>query len=201
MKTIVAGRSAERRPTSGSTSGRAVLALIAIGGLLAGGVVLALRMARTDQAQIEHNAGHAVGETVKASFGFVTVANVDHIGGLTQQDLSSASHGISGLVEAGKEQLQVTLELTSDLGTETAPYTPEQFSLLVDGDAPQAPVTTTIHAGRLQPFASVQGHLGFVVPTDGRAMTLRFNDAVGEPILVDLGHAGVANADSTSTHH
>jgi hypothetical protein len=132
-----------------------------------------------------------VGQTVPTSFGFVTVSHVDHIKGLSQQDLASANHGVANLVESGKEQVQVSLELTSNLAKETAPYTPEQFTLLAGDGESLAPVTTTVHAGRLQPYASVQGHLGFVVPADGERLKLRFADPGGAEVVIDLDAAGV----------
>lgn len=145
----------------------------------------------------------AVGQTVRTSFGFLTVNHVDHLKGLSQQDLSSANHGVNGLVESGKEQVQVTIELTSDLARETAPYSPDDFTLdAVDGAGATlvfAPVTTTVHRGRLQPFAAITGHLGFVVPADGSQLRLRFHDRAGEPVVIALDRTGVDAAEPAHT--
>ena len=186
---------------------RATIVLGAAGVALGLGVVATASMLRTGHraagaAALTADHLPGVGQTVPTSFGFVTVSHVEHIKGLSQQDLSSANHGISGLVESGKEQVQVSLELTSNLARETAPYTPEQFSLVAGDDkTAQAPVTTTVHAGRLQPFASVQGHLGFVVPAAGEALKLRFADPGGGEIVIDLDAAHVDTAKSDHDGH
>lgn len=189
------------------TNRRAVLVLGAVALVLVAGVIAAVAMVRP-----ANQGGRAadvaadlpkVGQTVHTSFGFVTVSHIEHLKGLSQQDLSSANHGVANLVESGKEQVQVTVEITSDLGKETAPYSPEDFTVEALDAAGEkvifAPVTTTVHAGRLQPFASVQGHLGFVVPADGKQLRLQFDDRGGSPIVIDLDHAGVDSADPA--HH
>lgn len=205
-----AAPSADERPGEGAVRRGNRRALVVLGALvvvLAAGVVAAVVMLRSSSTPSGTGADAAalpgVGQTVATSFGFVTVSHIEHLKGLTQQDLSSANHGINGLVESGKEQVQVTVEITSDLGKETAPYSPEFFTLQALDSTGEtvvfAPVTTTVHAGRLQPFASVQGHLGFVVPADGRQLRLHFDDPAGNPIVIDLDRAGVDSADPA--HH
>lgn len=200
-------------PTAGTGTGRrarrrVLVVLGAAGVATVAGLAATLAMVGPSSHRAGEGAGGggpvaAVGQTVRTSFGFVTVNHVDHLKGLSQQDLSSANHGVNGLVESGKEQVQVTVELTSDLARETAPYSPEDFTLdAVDGAGATlvfAPVTTTVHAGRLQPFAAVTGHLGFVVPADGRQLRLRFQDPGGEPVVIALDRAGVDAAQPGHT--
>jgi hypothetical protein len=140
----------------------------------------------------------AIGSPAKTGFGWVVVTHVDKIAGLSDQALSGATHGIQNLVPAGQQQIQVTLQLASAQPKDVAAYSPDQFRLFVGKDPRGvAPTTSTIMQGTLQPFAEVEGHLGFIVPTDGSALTLHFADpSQSGPVVLDLGTIGPA----TTTH-
>ena len=141
--------------------------------------------------------------SVPTDFGFLTVPYVQKLNGLTAKKLAGAVHGVSGLVQVGNQQVQVTMELSSTERNQVTPYRVDDFTLLSgDGSKVYAPVATTIHNGTLQPNASVTGHLGFVVPKDGARLRLRYAPKAGKSVLVELGHAGLAKpGEKEPVHH
>ena len=169
---------------------------------LVGGLVVFMTTIRGTNT-VDRRQGAPLATSVGTDFGFLTVPYIQKLNGLTAKDLSGALHGVSGLVLAGNQQVQVTMELSSTEHSKVTPYRVDDFALLAgDGSKVYAPVATTIHNGTLQPNASVTGHLGFVVPKDGSRLRLRYAPKVGKSVLVELGHAGVAKpGEKEQVHH
>ena len=169
---------------------------------LIGGLVVVLTATRGTN-NVDRREGAPLATSVPTDFGFLTVPYLQKLNGLTAKDLSGALHGVSGLVLAGNQQIQVTLELSSTEHSKVTPYRVDDFALLTgDGSKAYAPASTTIHNGTLQPNASVTGHLGFVVPKDGSRLRLRYAPDHGKSVLVELGHAGLAKpGEKEPVHH
>lgn len=175
----------------------AVVLLAVLGGLLV------LSMARSGTTTADSRRGSRIATSVPTDFGFLTVPYIQKLSGLTSRDLSGAVHGVSGLVAAGDEQVQVNVELSSTRRDRVTNYRVDDFSLLVgDGSKVLAPSSTTIHNGVLQPAASVTGHLGFVIPKDGSRLRLRYAPRGGRSVLVELGRADRAHTgEKEQVHH
>jgi hypothetical protein len=127
-------------------------------------------------------------EDIPASFGVVAVEHVERLQGLGAKPLAGVTHGIQNLVPPGKEQIQASVTLTNLTGAPVA-YSPTQFTLLRGADKkPVDKLQSSLNPSTLQPDASIDGRLSFVVPADGKHLWLRFNDpGRPNPILIDLG--------------
>ena len=169
---------------------------------LVGGLVFFLTALRGTN-NIDRREGAPIATSAPTDFGFLTVPYIQKLNGLTAKDLSGALHGVSGLVLAGNQQIQVTMELSSTEHEKVTPYRVDDFALLAgDGSKAYAPTSTTVHNGTLQPNASVTGHLGFVVPKDGARLRLRYAPEHGRSVLIELGHAGKAKpGEKEPVHH
>src|SRR5437764_5776532 len=129
-----------------------------------------------------------VGQTVQTASAYLTVEFVQPITGLSDTDLSGATHGINGLVQSDHSQIQVNVRLRNRASS-ALDFGPEQFSLVAGSGAPIAPSASTLLRGSLPASANIAGHLGFVVPRDGSSLRLAYQDpAGGSPTLVDLGN-------------
>jgi len=173
-----------------------VLVLALVGGL----VVLVTATRGTNNADLRE--GAPITTSVPTDFGFLTVPYIQKLGGLSAKQLAGAVHGVSGLVVAGNQQVQVTVELSSTEKSKVTNYRVDDFAMLAgDGSKVYAPTSTTIHNGTLQPNASVTGHFGFVVPKDGARLRLRYAPENGKSVLVELGHAGKAKPGEKEPVH
>lgn len=138
-----------------------------------------------------------VAQDIPVSFGALGVEKVTKTKGVTGKALASATHGINGLVPAGKTQVAVDLNMTNLL-QDTIRYSPLQFTLLVGRRDAKAigPSTASIKPGVLQPSASMDAHLAFVAKASRKRLWLRFDDpGRSQPVFVDLGR----NAQSQKT--
>ena len=130
-----------------------------------------------------------VAQDIPTSFGALGVEHVSKTKGLTRKALSSANHGIGDLVEEGKTQVSVDVNLTNLLQN-TLRYTPAAFTLHVGRQDAKAipPSTASIKPGVLQPSASIDGHIAFVAKASRKRLWLRFDDpGRSKPVFVDLG--------------
>jgi hypothetical protein len=182
------------------------LPLVAIVALVAG-----LALAGTMIAILTLTAGHedgglpgtsAIGHPITTTFGTITVEGAETLGGLTSGDLGGVTHGIQNLVLSDKAQVEVTV-LLANTGDAPVRVTPSQFQLIVEGTPdPVAPTGSTMRPLSLEPGASVEASLTFVVPQSGARMTVGYADpgnaaAVSVPIGIlgqvpavpDDGHA------------
>jgi len=181
-----------------------IVSLAAVGAYLAAGVVGGNgEDTPSVPRQVQPNNGFAVGDSVYTSFGAVAVEAVEKNKGLKPKDLSGVTHGIQGLVPAGKVQVQAFATMTN-LNGGLVDYSPAQFSLLVGSrTAKPTPLTSaSIKPGTLQPNAAIDMRLTFVVPGKGQKMWVRFKDpARAKPYLIDLGRiTKTAQGPLANTH-
>ncbi len=163
---------------------------VAIGLALLGGV-LAAGILRTGapSAPPLPTGPFGVAQDIPVSFGALGVEHVAKTKGLTRKSLSSANHGIGNLVEEGKTQVSVDVNITNLLQS-TIRYSPAQFTLHVGRQDARTipPSTASIKPGVLQPSASIDGHIAFVAKASRKQLWLRFDDpGRSRPVFIDLG--------------
>ena len=142
----------------------------------------------------------AIGTPVRASFGTLRVLEAHPVAGLTNKQLGSMTHGISGLIDARDAQMEVDVEMTNST---TAPkrWTAADFRLeTVDGAHMYAAVGGTRENGTLVPGASVELGLNYVVPRDDAPLVLRVRDGE-EFVRVYVGSVGKAPAGTKGLDH
>jgi hypothetical protein len=129
-------------------------------------------------------------QDIPVSFGALAVEHASKVKGLTSKDLAGAVHGIGSLVPAGQTQVNVDVNMTNLLQDPIA-YQPDQFTLHVGSPNGKAVLVTksSLRTGKLQPSASIDGELAFVIPAGKKKLWLAFNDAGQDrPVVVDLGN-------------
>ena len=174
--------------------------------LLLGLVATAAVGLRTGLRLISHRSEHAaelalaaptrtdlgLGQPVRTSFGAVTADGAEINNGLSNADLGGMSHGVSGVVSAGRAQVEVIVTL-ANTGTRPVLIAADQFRLVTRKGtgapgAPLKPSGTTLLAGPLPAGASVDTRVAFVVPTDGASMELQYADpGLHAPVRIALG--------------
>jgi hypothetical protein len=145
---------------------------------------------------------YAVGQSVPTSFGVVAVESAAKIAGLTAKDLAGVTHGIQNLIRPDQVQVQLAVELTN-LRNHPVAYTPDQFRLVSTTSSTPLPVfSTNLHPNTLQPEASIDGTLNFVVPRNGAKLVLEFRDqGRARPIRIDLGRIDRTPANAFAGYH
>jgi len=144
-----------------------------------------------------------IGDDVKTSFGIVAVEFIRNVDGVTHRALSGATHGVSGLVGQGNQQIQVAVALTNR-GKAPLTYSVRQFRLYVStagktkvllataGDLPDA---------RILPDAGIEGHLDFTVANAKSTLSLHFRDpGVTAPVVIDLGVLAASSGAAQPAH-
>jgi hypothetical protein len=119
-----------------------------------------------------------------------TVAHVEQVSGLTDEDLSGMSHGIQGLVSSDKALLRVSMTVRS--GSSSQVYDPSALTVVDDvGGKPIAPAGGSLSQGGIGPHAQVEGSLAFIVPRNGHHYRMRapHNTNSVDLISVDLAPA------------
>ena len=166
-----------------------VVAVAAVTALVGGAVAAGLISGGSPKkAEIPVRQSYAVGSVIPTSFGAVSIDGVERQAGLGARALAGATHGIGGYVRPSELQLEVSTTI-KNLTDGVQPYAADQFDVMV-GSAKQ-PVrvrSATVTSGTLQPGAAIEATLVFVVPRNGRRLTLRYHDAArAAPFLIDLG--------------
>lgn len=194
------GRPAARRSAQLAGFLAAAVALVAAGAVLAAGVVS--RGAPADPVVALPPGPFGTAQDIPASFGVVAVEHVEKINGLGARALAGATHGISGYVAPNKVQVQASVTLTNLLDHPVS-YDPRQFRLLVGKQRkPVEEVQSHLRPGTLQPDASIDSQLKFVVPRDGSRLWIEFSDpGRAKPILIDLGRTGTTPAGAFDGFH
>jgi len=149
-------------------------------------------------------AGHAdvpsVGEPIDTSFGSMTFERVSTIGGLTPEELGGVTHGIQNLVLTGQAQVEVSVRV-ANRGDHRIAVVPDQFTLTVAGSADPVPmVGSTIKPLQLEPGATVEATLTYVVPQSGAAMSVAYADPGGGVIAVEAGQLDLVSPDPGHAH-
>ena len=179
-----------------------LLAFVGIVGLLAlagGALALGSITAGTEDADHEHAV--AIGEPIATSYGSITVLRVERLGGLTSQDLGGVTHGIQNLVLSDKAQVEVAV-LIANTGDAQVRVEPSQFRLIVDGAPdPAVPTGSTMQPLSLQPGASVEASISFVLPQSGATMAMGYRDpGNAAAITVPIGNLDRAPAVPDDGH-
>jgi hypothetical protein len=126
-----------------------------------------------------------------------TVAHVEQVSGLTDEDLSGMSHGIQGLVSSDNALLRISMTVQS--GSSSRIYDPSMLSAVDDaGGKPIAPVGGSLSQGGIGPRAQVEGSLAFIVPRNGHHYRLH---APNNANSVDLISVDVAPSTASTHHH
>jgi hypothetical protein len=140
----------------------------------------------------------ALGETFPTAFGQVQLEHIERTSGLTSEALAGVTHGISGLVPVGSEQLEVSLLLDNTTGNQTF-WATKSFTLVsgAAGNRKTAPVSVGDPGGYIPKGAMVEALLTFVVPSDGNPQRLVYRDRKsGQTTVIPIGRA--YRADGTS---
>jgi len=136
----------------------------------------------------------AIAQDVPTSFGVVAVESLTQNAGPTAKALAGVTHGIGNLVPPNKLQVEATVTLTNLKG-ELVHYSPTAFKLFATRGGKPARSShsfrlsrASVRPGTLQPNASIDATLTYVVPRDGRKLWMTYNDpARGPPVVFDLG--------------
>jgi hypothetical protein len=186
------------------------VALAVAGGLLAKGMIEAGR----DTAALQRDASlapkrpAAIAQDVPTSFGVVAVESMTKNAGPTAKALAGMTHGVGNLVPPNKLQVDVTVTLTN-LKDKVARYSPAQFKLrATHGSKPRRSTRffrlsrASVPPGTLQPNASIDATLTYVVPRDGSKLWMTFDDAArAPPILFDLGRIDRTPRGALNQYH
>jgi hypothetical protein len=171
----------------------AALVLAAAGAVIAVGVI---RGGAAHQQVALSDGPFGIGQDIPVSFGALGVESVQRINGLTAKQLSSSTHGIAHLIKPGEVRVQTSITLTNLLDKPVA-YSPSQFRLIAGKSKPRAPFSSSISPGTLQPSASIDAIVSFVVPANGDKLRMAFYDRGRKaPVLIDLGRVGKTTPDS-----
>jgi hypothetical protein len=182
------------------TTRPAVAFLAACGLLAAAGGTLAVRSVVADDGvsialsqrvstPAAHAGPHGVGDDVLTSFGAASVDVVKKIPGLTSKAVGGVTHYPS-YIPPEKMQVQVTVTVTN-LTPAIFPVEPSKLFRLVSADGKEIVATTSnfMRTIPLQPSASLEGVLGFIVPAKGQKLQVRVTDPGASAQIVEIGPA------------
>jgi anti-sigma factor RsiW len=177
---------AARRSTREERRARAAAAVTLLAVMLA-----ALTVGLRDLGLLDRSAPtHRIGDDVSSSFGVVAVEFVRSVDGVTSRALAGASHGVSGLVDASHQQMQVAVAITNR-SQRPIHHTAMRFTLLVTAGGTtrtMKPAAGDLPDMRIQPHAGIEGHLDFTLPRKRVHLTLLYRDpGAKKPIVIDLG--------------
>ncbi len=197
-----AGRSGGKRGADARSTRPILILLACVVGLAAIGGYLAInaftQSATGWGAASSPSNTFAVNQAIPTSFGSVTVAHVEQIDGLTDEQMGSMSQGmgIGSLVPPDKVQIEVSVTLTNRLDY-PVPYAPDAFALLTSkSNEPLSDDWTSIQPGLLQPKSSLEATFRFITARDASQLWLGFReDASDKPVRVNLGQTDQAPPD------
>ena len=166
------------------------------------GVLLTVRT--LTPASSNHQAGKfVIGDDVPTSFGIVAVEFVRSVDGVTHRAVAGATHGVSGFVGEGKQQIQVAIALTNRAKVPLA-YTVSQFQLRATVKGKTTVLAATagdLPDGRILPDAGIEGHLDFTLPNASASMSLVFHDSGAKaPVVINLGTITAAAPGPVHSH-
>jgi hypothetical protein len=186
------------------------LVLAAVGGLLAAGMFDAGRDAAAllRDSSLALDGPAAIAQDVRTSFGVVAVESMTKSRGPTAKALAGMTHGVQNLVPPDHLQVDATVTLTN-LQEKVVRYSPRQFGLYATrGGRPSRAarsfriVRASVEPGTLQPNASIDATLTFVVPRDGSKLWMGFNDgARAPPVVFDLGRIDRTPRGALNRYH
>lgn len=161
---------------------------LAVRGITSDGSVSVPVSERT-AASAAHSGPHGVGDDVLTSFGAVSVDVTKKLPGLSSQAVSGVTHYPS-YIPPDKMLVQITVTVTN-LTPAIMPLESGKLFKLVSGDGKDLTATTStfLKSMKLQPSASVEGIMGFVIPAKGQKLQVRVVDPNGATQLVQIGKA------------
>ena len=138
-----------------------------------------------------------ISDDVPTSFGIVAVEFVRGVDGTSHRALPRLTHGVTGLVGSGRQQIQVAVALTNQT-REPLKCTVRQFELHVTTSGKTSVLAATsgdLPDGRILPDAGIEGHLDFTLPAAESAISLHFRDPGNSaPVVIDLGAVAAKEA-------
>jgi hypothetical protein len=150
--------------------------------------------------------GLGIGQSVRTSFGAMTVAEATVDNGLSSEDLGGMNHGVQNLVSSGYAEINVVVTLNNTSHHPVVVQAP-QFRLLTGrGDHPTGkPIpasVTTLAAGLLPERSVVDARVTFVTATNGSQLWLEYTaPGMRTPVRVALGTtAKIAKIDDGHKH-
>ena len=177
-----------------------VTLVVVVAALALGGAWVAITAFTGGHADAGLPSAAFVGERIGTSYGSITVEHVEDIGGLTPGDLAGVTHGIQNLVLSDSAQVEISVLIANESGG-SVPVSPAQFRLIVQGAAdPVEPTGSTIRPLLLQPGASLEAGMTFVVKQTGAQLSVAYTDPSGRLITVPAGKLGQAPPDSSGGH-
>jgi hypothetical protein len=133
----------------------------------------------------------ALGQAFPTGFGEASLEHIERTSGLTSEALAGVTHGISGLVPVGSEQLEVSVLLHNTTGHQTF-WATKSFTLMsgAAGTRKTSPVTVGNPGGYIPEGSMVEALLTFVVASDGNAQRLVYRDPrSGRTTVIPIGRA------------
>lgn len=142
-----------------------------------------------------------VGQLVGTSYGRLRVDYVEHVNGLSDEDMGGAMPGMSGMVHADSEEVIAYVTMIND-ARRSIDIVPDQFQLITDSsDTPVPGSGTPLGTGELRPGSAMETSFRFVIPRDEAHLWLEYRDPGGSSWLrFALGTARQAPADGQAGH-
>lgn len=145
----------------------------------------------------------SIGDDVHTSFGIVAVEFVRSVDGVSHRAVAGATHGVSGYVDQGQQQIQVAIALTNR-GSKPLNYTVRDFKLRATIKGKTTVLAATagdLPDGRILPDAGIEGHLDFTLPATDAVASLVFHDGGAKsPIVIDLGTLAASGPTPAHSH-
>jgi hypothetical protein len=178
---------------------RQLIAIVALGLALAvAGALISANLIRSGppaQPPLP-NGPFGLSQDIPTSYGALGVESVKKINGVTSKALAGSTHGIAHLIPPSKVRVEASVTFTNLLEKPVA-YSPSQFRLVAGKGKPVLPFSSSIRNGTLQPSASIDAIVSFVVPRNGQKLQMAYYDRGRKgPVYVDLGRVGKRTPDS-----
>jgi hypothetical protein len=171
--------------------------LLALAGSAWSAVVL---LQGTDEETRRANAS-AVGQPISTSYGRLKVDYVEHVNGISDEDMGGAMPSMPGMVHADSEEVIAYVTLTNDR-RRPLEVSPDQFLLYTDSsDTPIPGSGTPLGTGDVQPGSIMETSFRFVIPRDQAHLWLEYRDpGSGSWPRIVLGTAQEAPVDGQTDH-
>jgi hypothetical protein len=168
---------------------------------LAGSVWSATVLVRGVDEDTRRANSPTVGQPVNTSFGSLRVDYVEHVKGLSDEDMGGAMPGMQGMVHADSEAVIAYVTYANNL-RRPVEVRPDQFRLITDtSDTPVVGAGSPLGTGDVQPGSALQTSFRFVIPRDEAHLWLEYRDPGNGPGLrFALGTAEQPPADGQGEH-
>jgi hypothetical protein len=117
-----------------------------------------------------------VGQFVNTSYGRLKVDYVEHVNGLSDEDMGGAMPSMPGMVHADSEEVIAYVTMVNDRHR-PLDVAPDQFQLITDSnDTPIPGSGTPLGTGDVQPGSALETSFRFVIPRDEAHLWLEYRD-------------------------